>query len=65
MRLSVFRSGQHIYGQVIDDKEGKTLAAASSNTMKTLSSPAAASFKNENVFIFRSALTSRHLYVKQ
>ena len=29
LRLSVFRSGQHIYGQVIDDKEGKTLAAAS------------------------------------
>ena len=29
VRLSVFRSGLHIYGQVIDDKEGKTLAAAS------------------------------------
>ena len=29
-RLSVFRSGKHIYAQVIDDIEGKTLAAASS-----------------------------------
>jgi large subunit ribosomal protein L18 len=29
-RLSVFRSGQHIYAQVIDDTQGKTLAAASS-----------------------------------
>ena len=29
-RLSVFRSSKHIYAQVIDDKEGKTLAAASS-----------------------------------
>ena len=29
-RLSVFRSGQHIYAQVIDDKKGATLAAASS-----------------------------------
>jgi len=29
-RLSVFRSGQHIYVQVIDDSQGKTLAAASS-----------------------------------
>jgi large subunit ribosomal protein L18 len=29
-RLSVFRSGKHIYAQVIDDAEGKTLVAASS-----------------------------------
>ena len=30
VRLSVFRSAQHIYAQVIDDEQGKTLAAASS-----------------------------------
>ena len=29
-RLSVFRSGKHIYAQVIDDAHGRTLAAASS-----------------------------------
>src|ERR1700684_3310667 len=29
-RLSVFRSGKHIYAQVIDDGEGRTVAAASS-----------------------------------
>ena len=29
-RLSVYRSSQHIYAQVIDDKRGHTLAAASS-----------------------------------
>ena len=29
-RLSVFRSGKHIYAQVIDDRRGATLAAASS-----------------------------------
>jgi ribosomal protein L18 len=29
-RLNVFRSGQHIYAQVIDDTTGRTLAAASS-----------------------------------
>ncbi len=29
-RLTVFRSGRHIYAQVIDDLAGKTVAAASS-----------------------------------
>ena len=29
-RLSVFRSGKHIYAQVIDDAKGHTLASASS-----------------------------------
>ncbi|NCP11517.1 MAG: 50S ribosomal protein L18 [Sphingomonadales bacterium] len=30
-RLSVHRTGRHIYAQVIDDLAGKTLASASSN----------------------------------
>jgi large subunit ribosomal protein L18 len=30
-RLSVFRSGKHIYAQVIDDRAATTLAAASTN----------------------------------
>lgn len=29
-RLCVFRSNKHVYGQVIDDKAGRTLVAASS-----------------------------------
>lgn len=29
-RLAVFRSGKHIYAQIIDDAAGRTLAAASS-----------------------------------
>ena len=29
-RLSVFRSGKHIYAQIIDDAQGRTLAAAGS-----------------------------------
>ena len=33
-RLSVFRSGKHIYAQVIDDRKGLTLAAASSLSSK-------------------------------
>jgi large subunit ribosomal protein L18 len=32
LRLSVHRSGKHIYAQVIDDKAGKTLVAA--NTLE-------------------------------
>ena len=30
LRLSVFRSSKHIYAQVIDDRQGATLASASS-----------------------------------
>ena len=47
-RLSVFRSSQHIYAQVIDDNGARTLAAASSidkslrETLKTGADKAAA-----------------------
>ena len=34
-RLAVFRSLKHIYAQVIDDKAGTTLAAASTNDKDT------------------------------
>lgn len=33
-RLSVFRSSQHIYAQIIDDSTGKTLAAGSDIGLK-------------------------------
>jgi len=48
-RLSVFRSQRHIYAQIIDDSEGRTLAAASSleqelrSSLKTGADRAAAS----------------------
>ena len=37
-RLSVFRSSEHIYAQVIDDEKGETLAAASSVEKETRTS---------------------------
>ena len=39
-RLSVFRSSKHIYAQVIDDREGRTLAHASSIDPRALPRPA-------------------------
>lgn len=35
-RLSVFRSGAHIYAQVINDDAGKTLAASSDLALKVI-----------------------------
>lgn len=34
-RLAVFRSGKHIYAQLIDDDRGRTLVAASDLELKT------------------------------
>ena len=35
-RLSVFRSNQHIWAQIIDDKHGRTLVSASTKTIKDI-----------------------------
>ncbi len=40
-RLVVFRSNLHIYAQVIDDKNGATLAAASTLALSKAGTPAA------------------------
>jgi len=37
-RLAVFRSLKHVYAQIIDDRAGRTLAAASSNEKGAASS---------------------------
>jgi len=33
-RLSVFRSNQHIWAQIIDDKHGRTIVSTSTKTLK-------------------------------
>lgn len=40
-RLAVFRSVKHIYAQVIDDRRGHTVAAASSTEKKSAGEAAA------------------------
>jgi large subunit ribosomal protein L18 len=42
-RLSIFRSGRHVYAQVVNDSDGKTLAAAS-----TLSRDLKGTLDNDN-----------------
>lgn len=55
MRLSVFRSGKHIYAQIIDDAKGSTVVSASTldkevrDTLKQTSNSQAASLIGEIV----------------
>lgn len=35
-RLTVFRSNQHIWAQIIDDKHGKTLVGTSTKSLKNI-----------------------------
>lgn len=55
MRLSVFRSGKHIYAQIIDDTKGVTVASASTldkeirDSIKKTSTVEAASFIGKTV----------------
>jgi large subunit ribosomal protein L18 len=46
-RLSVFRSANHIYAQIIDDTHGKTLAAASSMEKSVKENPELVSAKGK------------------
>jgi large subunit ribosomal protein L18 len=49
-RLSVFRSDKNIYAQIIDDANGRTLAAASSQVGKVLAERATKAGIGEVVF---------------
>lgn len=53
-RLAVFRSGQHIYAQVIDDRAGRTLAQASISRQ-----PCATAAAPRPIALARSANSSR------
>ena len=57
-RLSVHRSGRHIYAQVIDDAAGKTLASASSldKDLKVMDLTAATLCKDTGTKIYVFAL---------
>ncbi len=54
-RLSVFRSGRHIYAQIIDDASGKTLVSVSSLAMK----PKAKSKKTDIAALVGAALAEK------
>lgn len=57
-RLSVFRSSKHIYGQIIDDTKGITLASASTQVDEVLGSAKSGANKAAAVAVGK-ALASR------
>ena len=57
-RLNIFRSATHIYAQVIDDKAGHTLAAAS-DTDKDLARKAEGKSKTERAALVGAAIAER------
>lgn len=58
LRLSVFRSSKHIYGQVIDDANGRTLAHVAS-TSRALRDELAGKTKSEQAAILGAELARR------
>ncbi len=57
-RLNVFRSASHIYAQVIDDDEGRTLAAAS-DLDASLAGDVAGKGKAERAAVVGAAIAAR------
>lgn len=57
-RLVVFRSNKHIYAQVVDDLQGRTLASAASND-KGLSADCAGKTKSEAAVLVGRAVAER------
>lgn len=49
-RLSIFRSNQHVWAQIIDDKHGRTIVSANTKTIKDKIKKAEKAFKlGENI----------------
>ena len=59
-RLTVFRSNKHIYAQVIDDLNGRTLCAASS-TAKSLTGDLEGKTKSERAAVVGAASSASSL----
>ena len=64
-RLSVFRSNRHIYAQLIDDREGRTVAAASTveGTLRSQGGSDRAAAGRVGALIAERALAAGHTEV--
>lgn len=65
IRLAVYRSNKHIYGQIIDDAKGQTLAAASDLALDKKPATRKARNKTEDTEISVSSKTNRARLVGQ
>ena len=61
-RLTVFRSNRHIYAQLVDDREGRTVAAASTveGTLRSASGSDRAAAGRVGTLIAERALAAGH-----
>lgn len=58
-RLSIFRSNQNIWAQIIDDKHGKTLVSSSTKVLKDIKGTKSEKAANVGQAIAKLALTKK------
>ncbi len=63
-RLSIFRSGKHIYAQIIDDSNMKTIVSASDTKLKNKSKTEDKSIKVSSAFAVGEEVASKALSKK-
>jgi len=63
-RLSIFRSNQHIWAQIIDDKHGKTLVSASTKIIKDLKGTKSEKAAKVGAQVAKLALTKHIINVR-